>query len=1324
LAKLTEGAKQRVDVQSTIYSTIRYAYSTSTVYDDKAHAIVERRLRQFASPPTSILYVDGDPAQEKKETHQARADIRLKALSAAAVSADHLLDLVQHGQRIRKQHSVAVEDHLRKAFEWPLTAREGLIKYLRSQHWHVVECPTEADVEIGRVCGPNDIVVSGDSDLIMYKKVHEVWRPWSKGRFLQYRIDDILKTLNLCQAQWATLGIVSANDYNKNLYGLGIASNFSIVKDLKGSVVVKNADPTKFDTAIKVFIKCQQSPVPKDDVPKIRVPKDDVPSWETIRTKYNSTKQEYIDRKINQKVKIRTSTGTDVSTARHHTHNIAHPIQCLQPRPRYSFKRRTQRVLHDPPESMKRYKWKPYRDHAKSSTDAIPLKKKTKSLGIKPPLTSDKKIDILRAMSWEHPTSTLSMGTLMSSVKKVVTDTNMVSDIMHCLRQAVKVASEVKRLDQKVIGLYLESIFVKGLFEESDRAFLDHLCKRVDLKSFDGNDDEDGATEELDSVDDDLTEGSEQDQFLGMFLRYLLRGENPRKTALGAVCRSFISRLERLGIKFDAPRNPLCLPSKPVTRSVAKQLDVEFKNHFRNGTKALYKRLQEKQDKGIIPKEMALEIRCDRAAIENFFTLNAIDGNSRILIPVSPQKHGFVAFTETEMVIFFWKKASLKAKLQELARPTFSATRPENLSQNDCCHIWLSGQGLGRLIEELITVIDPQGLTPRQKGKAGYSAAIRVKSLQQLRDQVNVLRQPGFDPRDYSDKGYVLRGSIRTNGFRFSLLAFKIRELQSVRYQRYPAHLLPSRLLSTTGGTDSFLTEVRNVIRNQQDIQNLFGCPPDLIKILSIDLGHACLVGSHLLLPEPDRLGDDQQQSKEYNHLAVKTKAVYQPILKLRSWMNMAKHRLLEDVPSATRSEAEQLSSAQIQSVSIDGSDVGDNEVAGLIPYTGLPESEDKDNKMSINSIESLMPVLRGRHANISAYFAYLQTCHDHLNSFYNGDKYQFQRHTWDAEKAMEEEFSKVTNSLLRAVGGSIGAKRDPDNKVVIAIGMAKFDWNKGLTSLDTSFRSYFINKARSLGYLVVGINEHYTSQKCPTCHEFVARVGKSYRRLYCKKCHKKMHRDTMAAHNMCNSVREHLLHQRRPLYLQPRRQDGTYPWTDGAGSARNAAVEGSSRKRKENSLAKSQTKKHAPSSQAVDPLQVEMAAAEGSPAPPSRCTAMESIDNKHANDPQTAVPPKQPSKSVGGAHATVSGSITAETGTTGRSDESSEHSASRPKQPEATKDSTKHKAEFDYETEPNKPRAAKRVAKQTTKEDPVATAGARVNANNNPASTAPSRNT
>ncbi|KAF9343309.1 hypothetical protein BGX34_006947, partial [Mortierella sp. NVP85] len=103
---------------------------------------------------------------------------RSEALAAAAQNAQHLPELIQNGQHVKKYHFVAAEDNLRKAFGWEVSQRQGLVQYLRSQGWAVVESRTEADVDVGRVCKPNDIVVSGDSDFLLYNNVNHLWRPW------------------------------------------------------------------------------------------------------------------------------------------------------------------------------------------------------------------------------------------------------------------------------------------------------------------------------------------------------------------------------------------------------------------------------------------------------------------------------------------------------------------------------------------------------------------------------------------------------------------------------------------------------------------------------------------------------------------------------------------------------------------------------------------------------------------------------------------------------------------------------------------------------------------------------------------------------------------------------------------------------------------------------------------------------------------------------------------------------------------------------------------------------------------------------------------
>ena len=76
-----------------------------------------------------------------------------------------------------------------------------------------------------------------------------------------------------------------------------------------------------------------------------------------------------------------------------------------------------------------------------------------------------------------------------------------------------------------------------------------------------------------------------------------------------------------------------------------------------------------------------------------------------------------------------------------------------------------------------------------------------------MREHLLKLREPNFDPRAYTDKGYALYGSIRTDGFRLQLLSFKLKELNSVKYKRLPDDILPERITSTVGDVDYYLTE-------------------------------------------------------------------------------------------------------------------------------------------------------------------------------------------------------------------------------------------------------------------------------------------------------------------------------------------------------------------------------------------------------------------------------------------------------------------------------------------------------------------------------------
>ncbi|KAF9160306.1 hypothetical protein DFQ26_005691, partial [Actinomortierella ambigua] len=70
-------------------------------------------------------------------------------------------------------------------------------------------------------------------------------------------------------------------------------------------------------------------------------------------------------------------------------------------------------------------------------------------------------------------------------------------------------------------------------------------------------------------------------------------------------------------------------------------------------------------------------------------------------------------------------------------------------------------------------------------------------------------------------KGYILRGSIKTDGYSIQTLAFKVRELLSVRFKRprYQPEVLPDLLVTTIAGTCDPLTEARNAFATKEDVE-------------------------------------------------------------------------------------------------------------------------------------------------------------------------------------------------------------------------------------------------------------------------------------------------------------------------------------------------------------------------------------------------------------------------------------------------------------------------------------------------------------------------
>ncbi|KAK3834182.1 MAG: LOW QUALITY PROTEIN: hypothetical protein JOS17DRAFT_738316 [Linnemannia elongata] len=480
----------------------------------------------------------------------------------------------------------------------------------------------------------------------------------------------------------------------------------------------------------------------------------------------------------------------------------------------------------------------------------------------------------------------------------------------------------------------------------------------------------------------------------------------PKKSGMGLHVRRFIEQAQDFLPTFTEGRTTEEYAGSSFLRSAALQLSVELKKHYKIGAMIFIEVLKRKK---LLPPEARDYITPQRSAIENFILLNRACGSRRSLVPTSSFDVKFINLSELDLTRIFWQNLPLR---RSYAFPDFpSMEHPDQVTQADV-GLWLSTTIPGLLITRLLTDIGRYSADQRKRLK-NYSRSSFLMPLEELRGHLQNIRDDNFDPSSYTGKGYVL------------LLAFKLNELHSAKYRRLPAEKLPSRLTSTIGGTDYFLTEIRNIVSTRQDVTQLWGCDPKSIKILGIDLGQAFVVGASAILPphkqssveqgqepggtamesssssgvEAEEDGDAEEPSPKFFNLTVKQKADYQPTFKHRRWLERRREQAVE-------------------------------------------------GRASICHIETNLPSLHGPEASISSYTQREREVEGDLDSFYGS--VVLKKHKWNARKARTEEYRLIADRLLKLVGGSTGAKRHEDNKVVIGI---------RLSSLHESFQSYFVQK-------------------------------------------------------------------------------------------------------------------------------------------------------------------------------------------------------------------------------------------------------------------------
>ncbi|KAI8601678.1 hypothetical protein EDD21DRAFT_373913 [Dissophora ornata] len=145
----------------------------------------------------------------------------------------------------------------------------------------------------------------------------------------------------------------------------------------------------------------------------------------------------------------------------------------------------------------------------------------------------------------------------------------------------------------------------------------------------------------------------------------------------------------------------------------------------------------------------------------------------------------FICLSELDLVSIFWNDDALRHQLRVYAMPDFSSVEYIDQIASPDVALWLSGKEPGHLLTKLIT--DIGGYTPGERKKLkDYRRSTLMMTTGKMREHMEAIRDDNFDPRNYRESGYALRGSIRTDGFRLQLLAFKLNELNTVKYRHLP----------------------------------------------------------------------------------------------------------------------------------------------------------------------------------------------------------------------------------------------------------------------------------------------------------------------------------------------------------------------------------------------------------------------------------------------------------------------------------------------------------------------------------------------------------
>ncbi|KAF9125980.1 hypothetical protein BGW39_007002 [Mortierella sp. 14UC] len=587
--------------------------------------------------------------------------------------------------------------------------------------------------------------------------------PQSRSALPAYKVADVYRSLDLSRAQLTLLGIVSKNDYTSNLTRLGVATNYKIAKSL-------GENEPDAQALVALYLN-----------------HPDIVAENGSPARFEAAVRVFACRKFTAPAEQTPNAQPEPSDPA--SQNAADEDEAQQPADLQSILSRLQTPRTRPKENM---------NSSYTVQEEEPL------------------VVFNRCDTVDRPPEQRALDS----------------------QQIVRLSSKVKRTCQIAIDQYVEALAIHHIKEEAekdDNTDKDDTRDKEELpKKRNNQDDEDNEGDEGNKKSLELEDRHLQllcpgfsDKDLADFGKDDLEHEpatqrpivkakdvarqNPAALGIPASVCSFIDRASNFLAEMTITGAPVEYPRSSSLRSAAVQLSVELKKHYKDGSIDLCKKIQFLKQKGLSPPNARDFVDSMKTTIENFVLLNRVCESRRSLMPLSTFEDKFVTLSELELSRLFWRDPHLKAWMQSITVEGFTRIHcADEVSQADVGD-WLTGATPGELITKLITDIGGYSVTERTRLK-NYSRTTSLMPLEEMRAHLQQIRSEAFDPAAYVD------------GFRLQAIAFKLSELHCVKYKRLPAvKLLPgaSPLTYTLGGTDYFLTEIRNVVTTKQDVADL-----------------------------------------------------------------------------------------------------------------------------------------------------------------------------------------------------------------------------------------------------------------------------------------------------------------------------------------------------------------------------------------------------------------------------------------------------------------------------------------------------------------------